>query len=359
MSRALAFNTLLEYLSDLVGGCQGGQRGEHLCWREVIVLAHEYRVSSALACALKRASFADRVPPEVTNFLNILSAHQRFRNERAREAAIEIGKILNDIGVIPVVLKGGAHILTNLYRDSSARQISDLDLLVPASRFEECREVLGTHKFEPLSDYSHPRAHHYPPLGREGLPVPIELHHQVLSFPYGNFLPSDEMHRSAARMEISGAIISVPSPMTAVIHNIAHAQMSDHDYLYGRLDLRSLLDLALLTKAHGNSIGWSELEQRFADAGWRSALTYHLRWARRLGAEVPVQDRANTMSKVLYRRAEYHVRKPHALDLSFRMLRPFVLLRRELSDRGLRRRLARNLLRSDWWSRHLRMLIGA
>jgi hypothetical protein len=359
MSRALAFNNLLECLSYLVHGSKGGPRGDRFRWPEVVALAHEYRVSSALACALGRSVLTDRVPREVTNFLATLSTHERLRNESAREAAIEVGRILNNIGVVPVVMKGGAHILTRLYCDPGARHVSDLDLLVPASRIDECRKVLGTHEFKPLSDYSHPRAHDSPLLSREGLSVPIELHHQVLAFPHWNFLSPEEMHRSATRTEISGATISVPAPINAVLHNIAHAQMNDHDYLYGRLDLRGLLDLALLTKAHGDNIVWSEIEQRFADAGWQSALTYHLRWARRLGAKFPVQDRMSTKSKLLHWRAEYHIRKPRALNLSFRILRPLILLRRELSDRHLRRRLARNLLRGDWWRRHLRMLRGA
>lgn len=359
MNRALAFNNLLECLSSLVHRSKGRQRDVGFRWSEVVALAHEYRVSSALACALERPVFADRVPREVANFLAALSTHERLRNEGARKAVIEVGKILNNIGVVPVVMKGGACILTRLYCDPAARHVSDLDLLVPASRIDECRKVLGEHKFEPISDYSHPRAHDSPLLSRNGLPVPIELHHQVLSFPNWTFLAPEEMHRSATPTEISGATIAVPSPAHAVIHNIAHAQMNDHDYLYGRLDLRGLLDLALLTRAHGDDIVWSEIEQRFADAGWRSAFSYHIRWARHLGAEVPVTDPVNKISKLLYWRAEYHIREPRALDVSFRILRPLVLLRRELSDRDLQRRLASNLLRRDWWRRHLRMLRGA
>ena len=233
MSRAVAFNTLLEYLSQLVREFQVEQRRGYFSWPEVIALAHEYRVSSALGCTL-RCSCADHAPSEVIKLLRTLSAHQRFRNEQARKAVIEIGIILNDIGIIPVVMKGGAHILTNLYPDPAARQISDLDLLVPASRIDECRKALSAHKFEPLSDYSHPRAHDSPLLSKEGLPTPLELHHQVLSFPHWNFLSPDEIYSSAARMKLSGATFFVPSPMNAVIHCIAHAQMNDHDYLYGR-----------------------------------------------------------------------------------------------------------------------------
>ena len=359
MDRMPAFNMLLEYLSWLVQGDQNRPCRQQSTWSEIIALAHEYRVPSTLACALECTADAGRVPREVIKFLTTILDGRRLRNAHVRKAAIEVGRILNEIGIAPVVMQGGAHILTGLYRDPGARQISDLDLLVPASRIDECREALRSHKFNPLSQYSHPRAHDTPLLGRKDLSVPIELHHQVLSFPYWNFLTPDEMYRTAAPLELSGTVLSVPSPMNAAIHNIAHAHMNDRDHLYGRLDLRGLLDLALLTKAHGDSIDWNDLERRFTSAGWRNALMYHLHWARRLGAEIPMQKRMSGMSNLLCRRAEYHVRKPHVLDRSFRMLRPFVLLRRELSDRDLRWRLTSNLWQREWWKRHLRMLRGA
>ena len=164
------------------------------------------------------------------------------------------------------------------------------------------------------------------------------------------------MRSSARVLDQDGARVALPSPTHAVLHNIAHAQLNDHDCLYGRVDLRGLLDLALLSRVHANEIDWDKIARRFASTSLRYALEYHLLWARRLGASVPALGGDRKVSKLLVRRAEFQARNPNLLSLNVRLLRPLVLLHRELSDAGLRHRLRQNLLRRDWWKRHLKML---
>jgi len=326
-----------------------------LSWATLIALSHEYRVSSALALAVETSSPSD-VPAGVDVLLSSLASHMRRRNERIYKEAIEVAGILNGIGVTPVFMKGGAHLLAGLYPDIAIRQLADLDILVPATRLDDCVAALNERRIEGLTAYLHPRSHHCQPLGRSDLPVPIELHHEVLAYPSSSFLTSEEMQSSAGRLTIRGVHVGVPSPTHAVMHCIAHAQLNDHDHLYGRVDLRGLLDLALLSYHHRNAIDWIQVSRRFSHAGYRLAFGYHVLWARRLGAEVPAVGRINGFSKLLYRRATFHMRRPKMLSLSVRLIRPLVLLRRELSDQGLRRRLVGNLLNVDWWKRHLRML---
>ena len=358
MGRTSAFY----FLCDLLRGIPTGRHADTdgtFRWSEFIALTHEYRVSAAAAYAIEYRAPRKSCPDGVRAFLLGRATHSRQRNERVRNEAIEIARTLNEIEVEPLFMKGGAYLVTDLYPDIAMREMSDLDILVPSATLDNCIAALNERGIAQLTDYVHPRAHHHPQLGRADLPVPIELHHAVLAYPHCDFLTSEEMQASTGCHDKHGVRFSVPSPTLGAVHNIAHAQLNDHDSLYGRIDLRGLLDLAQLSNVYADEIDWSHIEGRFLEHRRRHALEYHFQWARRLGAKVPSLDRIGSVSQLLFRRAAYQVRKPELLSLSVRLLRPFVLLRRELADSGLRRRLAGNVLKRDWWRRHLRMLTGA
>ncbi len=353
MSRGSAFSFICECLATIPGGHLIAEPASNVDWTGVVALAHEYRVSPTLAAVLGSSSI---LPTTLGGLFTSLAAHARQRNEKILKQAIEVAQVLNGIGVDPLFMKGGAHLFTGLYPDMAMRHMSDLDILVPAARIEECVAGLAAAGVAPLTDYLHPRAHHLPPLGREDMPVPIELHHHVIAHPHSNFLTPEQVIASSVQIESHGVRVTVPSPTNAAILNIAHAQLNDHDCLYGRIDLRGLLDLALLSHLHASSIDWDAIRPRFVKAGRRHAFEFHIEWARKLKAHVPSHIRTSNLSRVLCRRASYHVRHPQSLSLSVRLLRPLVLLRRELSEAGLRRRLAANVFKYSWWQRHLRML---
>jgi hypothetical protein len=60
----------------------------------------------------------------------------------------------------------------------------------------------------------------------------------------------------------------VPSPTHQAIINAAHAQLHhNHGYIYGRLALRSLLDMSLICRHWSDDIDWGEVEDRFRRIG--------------------------------------------------------------------------------------------
>ena len=328
-------------------------------WASFVILAYEHLVASALPFALQELELRDALPQEALDYLDGLAAAVRQRNACVLDQAIEVAKILNRIEVTPTLLKGGANLVRSLYPDPGMRVMTDLDMLVSADRIDECVACLRAEGFRPLTDYRHPGGHHDFPLGRPDLPLPLELHHRVLAHPYDGFLTANEVRQSAVSMDGNDASIAVPSPTHAVIHNVAHAQLSNHDYLYGRIDLRSLVDFVLLTRAYSEEIDSDEVRRRFSRCRGVTALNFHLLCARDLlRARMAERQQADAVTKLLYRRARYLVGHPRLLDVSVRLIRPWLLLRRELSDSTLRRRLVKNVLDRSWWKRHLRLFAG-
>lgn len=357
MGRAAEFRALCDCLSGIGRGREPRKIVlESLSWAAFIALAKEYRVSATVACAMEVAP-PNSLPKAVMPYFRGLAAHYRRRNEAILDEAAEVAAILNKVDVIPILLKGGAHLVSGLYPDIAMREMSDLDILVPEARIKDCLTALAEHGICDLGTYSHLRSHHCPAVGRSNLPLSIEIHHQVLAHPHGMFLPPAEMITSALELTINNeARLAVPSPTYAIIHNIAHSQFNDHDYIYGVANLKSFIDFSLLAQAHYNEIDWDKISNRFIASGWRYAWEYHIRWARRLGAPVPSLRASGLVSQLLYQRALFHAKAPRSLSLNIRLLRPWLLLRRELSDSGLRRQLVRKLTQVAWWKRHLGML---
>jgi hypothetical protein len=325
-----------------------------------VIISNEYLVASALPFTLGALGLRDGLPRATLEYLDGLAAKVRDRNARVLDQAMAVASVLNRIEVTPILLKGGANLLRNLYPDPAMRMVTDLDMLVPAERIDECVASLRGQGFQPLSDYRHPREHHFPMLGRPDLPVPVELHHQVLAHPYDEFLTAKEVRDGASPIDCRGVSIAVPAPTCAVIHNVAHAQLSNHDYIYGAIDLRALVDLALFSRAYQGDTDWCAVRHRFARRGARVALDFHLLGALDLlGAPIPPPEQRDPVARLLYWRARYLVGRPRLLDFSFRLIRPWLLLRREMSDATLRRRLAKHVMNGSWWRRHLRSLAGS
>jgi ABC-type proline/glycine betaine transport system ATPase subunit len=78
------------------------------------------------------------VPADTLDFFDGVATLNRQRNEKIHAEAINLALILNRMDIVPVLLKGGANLLSGLYADSAHRMMTDLDVLVPAQRLLDC-----------------------------------------------------------------------------------------------------------------------------------------------------------------------------------------------------------------------------
>jgi hypothetical protein len=361
MSRTAAFRFLCDCLSrDCSPAVQDGllraAQSQSFDWETFIQVASEKFVAPSVLGALRNKGILSAAPQPVTDFFEAITFLNRERNEQLLQQAAELALNLNKIGVIPVFLKGSAHLLCGLYPDPGERMMIDLDVLVPDDRLSECVQHLRADGFvELLTNWNFSGHHHYPPLGRPGAIAAVELHREPIDAPYRGLLTSKEVFDDAIVVEKAGAKLAVPSARCRIIHAVAHAQLADQNYFLGRLPLRELLDFAHLHNTHGQVIDWGEFAKRFANC--RAALEFHLLAAERL-LNVPIHPsvRISWAAKAFYQRAVWQIDHPGWSRFSTRLLRPYLLLRRSLSDAALRRRLLRNLGDRAWYRRQWRML---
>ena len=198
-----------------------------------------------------------------------------MRNAQIKLECITIAAALNEIGVTPVFFKGGGALLADLYDDPAGRIISDLDILVPATRSAECINRLQAWGYVAGSSPRHPEDHSSAVLFPNSGAAPIDLHRDVVAYPYRHLLPAADVLKHAIVLRREGAVFAVPSSTHQIIINVGHAQLHrNHGFIYGRLMLRSLIEISLMCRRWPDSIDWPEVENRFAGIGASTALEF-------------------------------------------------------------------------------------
>ena len=316
--------------------------------QQLVSLASRHWVSAAIIPFLNHKGRS--LPSGIQEYFEGTATLNRMRNTRIRSEALAITKALNEIGVVPVFLKGGANLLSGLYSDTAVRIMLDLDILVPVERVQECVAAMEARGYFRLIDNGFPDHHHYFPLGRPGAEASVELHVDPLDIQYEHVLSSTDVFQHAEQLTIGGARFAVPAAWCRLVHCIVHAQFSNHALIYGRIPLRELIDTVLLSRAR--PIDWDAVSTRFASPVERTALAFHLLAANRLlGAGLAERPASRPIAELLFRRARFLLDHPHLDRWTEILFRPWLELWRSLGHSRLRRRFFRCLLDPAWHAR--------
>ena len=224
----------------------------HVDWRQVIWLASAHLVTPSLAAGLERLNGCDRLPEDVAGYLDAFRQLNRERNDLFREELGHIAAGLNQIGRVPLMLKGANALLPDAYPGAEDRMLGDLDLWLPAAHHPEAMAVLLELGYEPAHASrqwwmasEHAGIHHGVPLLHHTLPTKVELHTRLL------LEPADDARLAAMLKTVThtlpgGARVLTPDRFSQIRQNFLHGQISDHQARERRLNLRYLLEFARL-----------------------------------------------------------------------------------------------------------------
>jgi hypothetical protein len=143
------------------------------------------------------------------------------------------------------------------------RFLGDLDVLIPASRSTAAVAALNSIGFHEHPDHAHLSHHHLPMLHDPETGVGVELHTALLQPEYASVLPTDWFNVSTQRYPFRDLTIRLPDATRSVGHIIAHDQLIHGRYLQRKVELRQLLDLAMIRARSETAIDWSDLDDRF------------------------------------------------------------------------------------------------
>jgi hypothetical protein len=195
-----------------------------------------------------------------------------------------LDKVLSEIGVDIVVLKGGAYILLGLQM-AAGRLLSDIDILVAKKDIERVEKCLLEQGWEAtqLDDYDQQYyrnwMHEIPALKHRDRFIEVDVHHTILPLT-SRLHPSPQLLLADA-IVVGNSDYKVLSPYDMVLHSTVHlfysAELNASDFR-DLWDLHELLSFFSLQDTNF----WVVLDKRAGELGLHRPLYYALYFSKQL-----------------------------------------------------------------------------
>ncbi|SHH59454.1 nucleotidyltransferase domain-containing protein [Bradyrhizobium erythrophlei] len=279
MTRWEAFTTVCSYLrAGLLGGEHTHQA--EVTWELIIEVASFHYATTTLAACFDPDI---DVPSDVRNYFESALALNKKRNEQILSTLARVAGLLNAIDIEPVLLKGAALLVEGIYPQPSMRILGDIDILIPKNRSAEACAALKAVGFDTKwSAVSPPTHHHLPMLLDPETGTGVELHTDVISRSADAVIATDWFCEMVRPVLFRGQRMLLPEPTRNVGHIIFHSEIFHELYTLNKVQLRHVIDLALLRARHEKAINWEELDRRFSAAGVGEVLATYLHLASEL-----------------------------------------------------------------------------
>ncbi len=276
-------------------------------WAQVAEIASRHLITAALYQGFIDKDLTDVLPGEFHEYLKTVHRLNSERNQNLLAEAVGAARLLNHVGIEPVLLKGIANLASGLYNDPGIRILADIDILVAEKELTNGVNAFtkAGYKFEHVEDFADIIHHHLPPLTREGAIGSIEIHRKL---DYQHLLSSDEIRFHSEVLNMNGLKARILSPQDRISHTIIHDQINHQGRYLGSISLRQLYDFVLLRRAHEGAIDWMKVRNLFDEAGRGDAFRIYL-WAAERFFDQPSQSMAffPPVSMLARRRLLFHI----------------------------------------------------
>ena len=280
-------------------------------WDGVLRVAMEESLLPLLHTRVEQLQLGSVVPPDVVDFLSAVEDLNRERNSVILDEVKFAARLLNEVGIEPILLKGIAYLALGIYPDPGTRYLRDIDLLVSEAELETAVDILARNGFEPdNSDRFGQFRHHRPPMCRPRS-VALEIHHCLCLGKCCSLLPASDLIARSVPYDLDGVGVRVPCPEDVFTHLVMHSQIQ-HPY-NERIwpPLRAMYDLDLVLRRFWDVIDWRSIEKRFRATGQFGLLVLHLSQVNQtLGAMAPFQLRMNSLTRLRWLRRKLLRRMP-------------------------------------------------
>lgn len=229
-------------------------------WEQLIHDAEQHGVAPLLHKHLTHIGFT--LPEGWHRILRSLCQRTRFSNQVRNRAVAAIIKLYQREKIEVLAIKGIA-LCNSAYADPSSRPMRDIDLLVKRHDLAKAQHLLVGHGYQEEQGHDIPDGYyHLPPLAKtvDGLPITIELHHNLLP------LDGNHLHWSLEKFYDSALPLAIEGINTATLglENKLH-----YLYLHG---LRAPLSYEPFRFVHIADI-ISLVEKYFEQIDWDAAQT--------------------------------------------------------------------------------------
>jgi hypothetical protein len=227
-------------------------------WIEFTELANRSLVTPAVWLALQNSHLTALVPSGYQDYLRASYEWNVARNGAIQDELTLAISALNELSIIPVLLKGASYIKDGTYPTIGARILGDLDILVEADHIGAAVQVFQSLGYSPagIPGRSYKCHHHTEPLMKSGCQAYVEIHREAVAGPLACVLPARDIISDAQVYENGYSTYAVPSPTHSATISFLHSQITDGCDATARINIRSLMDLAQLNNRYRGSINW-------------------------------------------------------------------------------------------------------
>jgi hypothetical protein len=297
-------------------------------WPAFALRASQQMISAAVYVELARRALLDAVPADFGIYLRGLWELNSRRNRTLSQQLAEAAKVLNTIGIEPVLMKGAAALVDGLYADPGARISADLDLLVPAERLAAASQSLQALGYQRITD-EHCDEEHYrefhqdAPLIHPQRLAAIELHRRYVISRRGSRL-HEVLRADALPVTVGGGRALLADPTERLAHNFLHQTVQDAGYMRGAFDLRQLYEAMRLLRRYREQIRWPALFAAIVEAECeREWGAYVVSLAELFGTELPYGPASRWRSRIWFMRSRLQFRWPRLRKFNSRVYNAF------------------------------------
>lgn len=254
---------------------------DDLDWPYLVQLSSQHLVTTALAHAVRDAD-GPPVPDDVRDFLSSIERLNALRNACAVKETRDLVAGLNRAGIRPLLLKGIAGLMNDLYPAPSWRLLADIDILVDGTDrggAERVLAALGYRRLPVEGEVAREDHHHGAPWIHPSRRFEVELHRSVLNPRCGAILAVRDAFAEARSGSGDGIDYALLAPTHSMIHLVAHAQLQNRYHALKLFELRALLDAVRLEARFGKDIDPGRVARAFASVGAGQALEHFARLA--------------------------------------------------------------------------------
>lgn len=235
-----------------------------ISWERVVRLAGEHWLTPALYSELRRKRLHPLLPEDLIEYFEFIYNSNRERNENIRAHIAQIVRLLNRIGVEPLLLKGPSHLISGLYHDPATRMMSDIDIQVPADRAHDCWRRLLADGYRPTG----PKARtlgdrmpegEWPALIHPDRAAELEMHRPGER---DDLMSDPSMALNSEPVDVEGARAQLLNPTNRIALALSHSWDRHQAQLKADIPLRDLCDAALIQHRHAPEIDWQAHARR-------------------------------------------------------------------------------------------------
>jgi hypothetical protein len=250
--------------------------GRPSAWTDLISLANEHLVTTALWSGLRRCGLEGLLPPAAADYLRSFCAFNTERNRAILAQLYEVVAALNSFGIEPMPLKGSSYLVAGMFPELGDRYLSDIDLLVAEGDVERAEATLLQLGYRPASDIDYGRHHHLVPMVHNDRPVAIEVHRSPVPRHAAPAIPVAELWAQSEPSTVGNVRSRLACPTDAAMLSFVHSQVIDRDGSLLLMPLRLFHDVRLLQHQHGRSIDWRQNFERASKVDAAAAFRRYL-----------------------------------------------------------------------------------